>query len=99
MKIEKGENVFYLDLSKLDQYFNLKKVDIDILSSALCDKIIYHDRQRSPIVRTDPVKRVLEYKSLIDSGVVKNQSVLAVYLGTSRAWVSKALSALKRIKD
>ncbi|HEY9165528.1 MAG TPA: hypothetical protein VIS48_05150 [Candidatus Kryptonia bacterium] len=45
------------------------------------------------------MKRALEYKSLIDSGVVKNQSVLAVYLGTSRAWVSKALSALKRIKD
>ncbi len=98
-KIERGENVFYLDSTKLAQYFDLKKVDIDNLSTALCDDVVRPEDRRSPAVKVDPVKRALEYKSLLDNGTVKNQAELAVHLGTSRARVSKALNIPKKPED
>ncbi|HEY9164611.1 MAG TPA: hypothetical protein VIS48_00455 [Candidatus Kryptonia bacterium] len=50
-------------------------------------------------MKTDPVKRAQAYKSLITSGIVKNQSELARNLGTTRAWVSKALKTLNDTKN
>ncbi len=41
------------------------------------------------------MRRAIEFKSLIESGVVKNQSELAAYLGKSRAWVSRVIGTLK----
>ena len=91
--------MFYPDSAKLGEYLELKNVDIEQLSTSLCDKRIRLDAKEPSVLNKDPLKRALEYKSLIETGVVKNQSELAAYLGTSRAWVSKVLKQLKRKSD
>ncbi|HEY9165352.1 MAG TPA: hypothetical protein VIS48_04240 [Candidatus Kryptonia bacterium] len=50
-------------------------------------------------MKTDPLKRALEYKSLIDSEIIRNQSELAIYLGKSRAWVSKVMKVVEKGKS
>ena len=98
-KISRGENIFCLDHSLIRQYFDLSPINIDKMSIALCDN-------RTPIrsfdqrpVPKDPVARAVEYRSLIDKGIVKNQSELASYPGTSRPGLSKVLKVLRRPVD
>lgn len=57
------------------------------------------DAKEPSVTKTDPLKRALEYKSLINSGIIKNQSELAIYLGKSRAWVSKVMKVLEKGKS
>jgi len=95
-KIQRGENVFYLDSSQFDEYFDVKGLDVEELSTALCERIILGKECETTGERVDPTERALEYMSLIENGIVKNQSELAAYLGVSRAWVSKALKILRR---
>ncbi|HEY9165361.1 MAG TPA: hypothetical protein VIS48_04285 [Candidatus Kryptonia bacterium] len=97
-KIGRGENVFYLDSTRLGQYLNFKNVNIESLSTTLRDTSIQVDRYKLPTQRVDPLKRALEYRSLIHTGIVKNQSELAAYLGTSRMWISKVMKILKSSK-
>ncbi len=94
-KTERGENITSLDSSRLADYLDLKSINLGELSTVLCNETLKPSRPRVLLRKMDPVQRALEYKSLIDNGTVRNQSELAVYLGTSRAWVSKALKALK----
>ena len=49
------------------------------------------------IVKTypNPVKRALEYKAILESGLVESQADLAVLLGVSRAKVTQMLNLLK----
>ncbi len=90
-KIGRGENVFCLDSTKLGEYLDLRDIDIEFLSTALCDRPTQVDEHKSSAQGVDPIRRALEYKSLMDAGIVKNQSGLAQYLGKSRAWVSNAM--------
>jgi len=99
MKIERGENIFYLDSTKLARYFDVKNVDAENLSTALCDKAIQHAEATKHAEKVDPLKRAHQYSTLIETRVVKNQSELAKYLGKSRAWVSKVMKVLEKYKS
>ncbi len=94
-KIDRGENIFYLDTARMSEYFNLGGADAEILPTSLCSNIVSSKKPNSLRSKVGPMRRALEFKSLIESGVVKNQSELAAYLGKSRAWVSRVIGTLK----
>jgi len=96
-KIDRGENVFYLDSIQLFDYLDLEGVDTENLSTALCDELVKPRKPKPVSAEINPLKRAQQYKSLIDLGIVKNQSELADYLGKSRAWVSKAMKILRQL--
>ena len=98
-KIERGENVFYLDATKVGRYSDLTNADINQLSTSLCGEVIPRTVEQSHTEKANQIRRALEYKSLIDNGIVKNQSELAKYLGKSRAWVSKVMKVLEEGKS
>jgi len=94
-KIQRGENVFCLDSSRLGDYLDARGLIIEELSAALCERIIHRKNGEKRRKSVDPMKRAQECRSLIENRLVKNQSELAAYVGVSRAWVSKALRLLK----
>jgi len=59
-KIERGENVFYLDLTKLARYFDAKNVDAENMSTARCDKWTRRDAGKPPAMKTDPSQQALD---------------------------------------
>ena len=95
MKIQRGEHSLRLDSAALPDYFDLRRVDITKLSTALCDGRVTLKERYQPRIKADPIARARQFQSMIDSGVIKNQSELAAFLGTSRAWISKSLKVLR----
>ena len=95
-KFKERENVFYLDPSQLVEYFDAGALNVGELSMALCDGIIPRNKLRIEGKKVGPLERAHQYRSLIENGVVKNQSELAAYIEVSRAWVSKTMSIMEK---
>ena len=94
-KVQRGEHSLRLNSAVLPDFFDLRKVDIQKLSTALCDGRLTLREQHKSKIKADPIARARQFQAMIDSGIVKNQAQLAVYLGTSRAWVSKVMKLTK----
>jgi len=58
-KIQRGENVFYLDSTRLGDYFDVRGLNVAELSTALCDKLIPTREHLAPKKRVDPVERLV----------------------------------------
>jgi site-specific DNA recombinase len=88
-----GEKILAVDPNEVRNYLDLDNEGVARLTRHFLYPAPRPDRLRR--VKLDRIALAKQYRELIDSGLVSNQSELARHLGVSRVWITKIMNSLK----